>query len=255
MISKEEYLKKLKELAEKPGNIQGIYNYCDRWCERCMFTSKCLNYAMQNAAGFEKDIDNASFWENLHVIFEATRQMLEDDMQRLGIKPEDIQQEIENDKGSGRQKNEKHPLTKQAMDLGISVMKWLDELEKSNSTLESMGIKPNENEPTIKNALDIIGWYALFISAKINRAFSIFIDDLDNDIDNEPMKYDSDGSAKIALVSIDRSIEAWTFLYTQMPKEEEIILKYLMELSFIKKEMETLFPDARKFIRPGFDEL
>ncbi len=27
--------------------IPGIYNYCDRWCERCPFTDRCMNYAME----------------------------------------------------------------------------------------------------------------------------------------------------------------------------------------------------------------
>jgi hypothetical protein len=252
MLNKEEYLRKLKELAEKPGNIEGIYNYCDRWCERCSFTSKCLNYAMQDAAGFDKDIDNANFWENLHIIFEATQMMLEEDMKRFGIIQEDISTEIENKrKVSDDERSEKHPLTKQAMDMGISVMKWLEEFHKRNDKLEEIGIKPGEQEPNLKNAIEVLSWYALFISAKINRAVSYFYDDFED----ESLKFDSDGSAKIALVAIDRSIEAWTFLYTKLSADEEIILKYLLELSSIQKQMEALFPDARKFIRPGFDEI
>ena len=32
------------EFAGDPRFISGIYNYCDRWCERRHFTSRCLNY-------------------------------------------------------------------------------------------------------------------------------------------------------------------------------------------------------------------
>ena len=32
--------------ARDPKLIPGIYNYCDRWCERCPFTSRCMVYAM-----------------------------------------------------------------------------------------------------------------------------------------------------------------------------------------------------------------
>jgi len=35
---------KLIEMAENPDLIPGIYNYCDRWCERCTFTSRCLTF-------------------------------------------------------------------------------------------------------------------------------------------------------------------------------------------------------------------
>ncbi len=37
-------------LAHYPNTenfIPGIYNYCDRWCERCPFTDRCMNYAME----------------------------------------------------------------------------------------------------------------------------------------------------------------------------------------------------------------
>jgi hypothetical protein len=253
MISKEEYIGKLKELASNPGNIEGIYNYCDRWCERCMFTSKCLNFKIQDAAGFDKDLDNANFWENLHLIFDATRQMLEEDMERFGIKPEDLQQEIENSNEPDNEfeQTERHPLTQKAREMGLSVMKWLESFQKQNEKLIEMGIDPNENKPTLKNAIEVIGWYSLFISAKIHRAVSHFYDKFKDEF----MKYDSDGSAKITLVAIDRSIEAWTFLYSQLPSDEEIILNYLVDLSSIREQTESLFPDARKFVRPGFDEV
>ena len=37
----------LTELANSPDLVSGIYNYCDRWCERCPLTSRCLVYAAE----------------------------------------------------------------------------------------------------------------------------------------------------------------------------------------------------------------
>ncbi len=34
-------------------NIEGIFNFCDAWCERCTFTNRCLNYKMR--AEFEQE--------------------------------------------------------------------------------------------------------------------------------------------------------------------------------------------------------
>jgi len=39
--------RKLKDLAVDPRFISGVYNYCDRWCERCPLTSRCLTYTME----------------------------------------------------------------------------------------------------------------------------------------------------------------------------------------------------------------
>ena len=37
---------RIKQLANNPQFIPGIFNYCDRWCERCPFTARCLNFAL-----------------------------------------------------------------------------------------------------------------------------------------------------------------------------------------------------------------
>jgi len=58
----------LKRLAENPDFISGIYNYCDRWCERCPFTARCLNYALGRANhpdAASRDIHNERFWEQI----------------------------------------------------------------------------------------------------------------------------------------------------------------------------------------------
>src|SRR5207248_4359063 len=75
-------------LIENPDFISGIYNYCDRWCERCPLTSRCLLYATEKAGEDDpaaRDIQNEAFWEKLHDIFAQTRQMIEEDAARQGI--------------------------------------------------------------------------------------------------------------------------------------------------------------------------
>ena len=32
----------MSELDHMHENISGIYNYCDRWCEKCSYTNRCL---------------------------------------------------------------------------------------------------------------------------------------------------------------------------------------------------------------------
>ena len=66
---------------------------------------------------------------------------------------------------------------------------------------------------------------------------------------------DSDGSAKIALIAIDRSMAAWTHMHKYLPSHQAQILAMLAQLDRLKKRAETIFPEARNFIRPGFDEI
>src|SRR3982751_6106945 len=70
----------LTELAQNPDLISGIYNYCDRWCERCPLSSRCLLYATEqedeNDSPESRDIQNETFWRRLSSIFEETREMV-----------------------------------------------------------------------------------------------------------------------------------------------------------------------------------
>ena len=41
--------------ARNPKFIPGIFNYCDRWCERCAFTARCRTFAMEQEASRLRD--------------------------------------------------------------------------------------------------------------------------------------------------------------------------------------------------------
>lgn len=45
----------LRDLAGNPNFVSRIYNYCDRWCERCRFTSRCFLHATEQA---DPDLDD-----------------------------------------------------------------------------------------------------------------------------------------------------------------------------------------------------
>jgi len=66
---------------------------------------------------------------------------------------------------------------------------------------------------------------------------------------------DSDGSAKVALIAIDRSIAAWGEIRNVFPIRERDILDLIARLDRLRRKVEKEFPDARAFIRPGFDKI
>ena len=65
---------------------------------------------------------------------------------------------------------------------------------------------------------------------------------------------DSDGSAKVALIGLDRSIGAWAALHSQFPDRTDDILDILLHLDRLRKRVDQVFAEARAFVRPGFDE-
>ena len=51
-----------------------------------------------------------------------------------------------------------------------------------------------------------------------------------------------------------RRLCAWAALRAHFPEQEDAIFDFQLRLARIRREAEKLFPNARDFVRPGFDE-
>lgn len=236
--------KSIKELAKDPNHIEGIYNYCDRWCERCAFNSRCLNYKIYEEKFGDlkdKDIQNKEFWQRFSEMMRETMEMLKESMLERGFDLENI-----SDDDIPEDNTNEQFLVHLAHNYSSEVSKWFDDPyytdEKTANDLEL-------NLKKIKEIVDIIYWYQYQIEVKLRRAFSSI--ELNDDISSTDMN----GSAKVALIGIDRSIGAWGQLLQFFPEREKSILELLNLLERILTITENTFPAARSFIRPGFDEI
>src|ERR671925_73973 len=105
----------LTELANNPDLIPGIYNYCDRWCERCPLTSRCLVYATEqddNVSPESQDIRNADFWRKLNSIMDETRELIAEWANQAGIDLNQSADDSEKRSKRKRQLVDNHPLAK-----------------------------------------------------------------------------------------------------------------------------------------------
>ena len=80
-------------------------------------------------------------------------------------------------------------------------------------------------------------------------------DDEDEDDEEDPMSRHSDGSIKVALIGMDRSISAWRLMQLAAPDKTDSIVPLILALETLRQNTERAFPHARDFIRPGFDEV
>jgi NAD(P)-dependent dehydrogenase (short-subunit alcohol dehydrogenase family) len=71
--------------------------------------------------------------------------------------------------------------------------------------------------------------------------------------DLESFPQDADGSAKVAIIGIERSMAAWAALLSHFPDQEQAILTLLAALKALLRRVESAFPNARAFLRPGLD--
>ncbi|HKJ31881.1 MAG TPA: hypothetical protein VKA34_08630 [Balneolales bacterium] len=91
-MDKEDLLKRAKD----PKYISGIYNYCDRWCERCQFTSRCLNCTLveEQFGGLkENDELNEAFWQRFSEMLQDTLAMVKEMAKEKGIDIDSIDPE------------------------------------------------------------------------------------------------------------------------------------------------------------------
>jgi hypothetical protein len=112
-------------------------------------------------------------------------------------------------------------------------------------------VDPEADAERLRDAVEVIQWYQHQIAVKIMRAVGTTAC-RDADADRVDQS-DSNGSAKVALLGMDRSVVAWAELLRQMPDDEDRILPLLVALSRLRRDVEAIFPAARAFIRPGFD--
>lgn len=239
MKTPQEIRDRINELTQQEGFIDGIFNYCDKWCEKCSHTSKCLNYALSSEETSTNETEGRTYLKN---VIDATCMMLDELMEEYGINPDEtISVPIHNP--------ESHPLSVYINDIAFKINDWLgkNDLFHRLNNLRELGIPLSEKFTRYKESVEIIYRYNFFVPAKITRALSGLLE-------NNQYSYDDmNGSAKIALVCIDRLIIAWSCILNESSGIEDEVLELLTHLTHIRKRTEMIFPEARKFQRPGLD--
>lgn len=268
--------------AEKGDFIPGIFNYCDRWCERCPMTMKCRQYAMEaTMEALDGELEtgdgggNAEFWKRIDENLEKTLGMIDENRDPAefesgaGDSPQfdaELDEEMEREEQI-EQEIRKHPLALETMNYLDRVDPWF---EKAGDLLKGKGVDlesrvrraaPAADTGTesrhLNEAADVILWYHMQIHIKLQRALGSQRHEQEEDwefINDPEWRSDADGSAKVALIGIDRSLSAWGDLREGLEGQEEAIFEILLQLDRIRRLVERQFPKARAFKRTGFDE-
>jgi len=247
--------------AGDPQFIPGIYNYCDRWCERCPFTARCMPFAMEQEeekTSGAKPADRAAFWKKLEESLTLTREMLSDLAETHGVKLDPAElQAIGRDEQQKQRTAEQHPLAKASLRYSRMTDDWFKSGEGTLRAKEEevlaqakLGVAGvNEEVASLTDVVEILRWYQHQIYVKLMRGLNA---DKEYEVTSEFPK-DSDGSVKVALIGIDRSISAWLRMKDFFPEKTDSVLTMLVHLDRLRRSAETEFPKARSFVRPGFD--
>lgn len=258
----------LSQLAADKKLIPGVYNYCDRWCERCPLTARCLVFKTERARDAKRgrerpDLENKDFWDELGDSLAVAMHMVMREAKKQGIDLDDpallASVEVEERRRRRRAARQGGALHRAATTYWKSAQAAIRRLapeltateEALNTQLRLGAGQPEAVAAEIRDALEVVQWYLFFIDVKLQRAVSSRVDTRREGDDGYPS--DADGSAKVALVAIDRAIGAWARLRGHLGGEADAILDLLVQLERLRRATEREFPKARAFKRPGFD--
>lgn len=229
----------------RTDRIEFISSYCDRWCERCAYTARCSTYAVEIAIGMCGDVEQA-----LELALGTPRPdasapeppaAVGEDVADLAPTSEELRS-VREERRERDARIEQTFLMKTAWQFTKYSHLWIqaryDEIANAGDALDVV----------LREALATAVRDAAFITVKLKRALgSRHRGDHDH-----PVQNDGNGSAKVALISIERSEVAWGVI--AQATGDRLPLKLVELLRMLRQEVEREFPRAQRFIRPGFDE-
>ena len=235
------------------GFIPGIYNYCDRWCEKCEQQLRCMSFVMgkkiEEKGGFnferEGHREDESIWARLKEVFESTYEVLHELAEERGLDVEDIYASENIDRefwgedyeGTPReqvyQKLESSDLLRICSIYEYWADKCLEQLYEIINDKEKRKLA-NNDENLARNRRALYGYH--YHTANKSKTTE-----------------DYNGSAKVALIGVERSIENWKIIQPLCPAYQKEISHLLVVLEQLRSDADEYFPKARTFVRPGFD--
>jgi hypothetical protein len=252
-----------------PGNLAGVHDYCDRWCDRCAFANRCILNVSQSGptrpAHADPLLDHLR--QRFHEIttIAARRSTLGIDELVKSLPDPDAENESEYAKEETKREHRRKtdPILREA--------KWYSGLVHAWFEAETEGVREHGNALVLRaqaedagetsltelarvlDAVAIVRNDAFLICVKLQRA----IDGLEEDREarcDDPVQNDYNGSAKVALTCIDRSEGAWRAIDQWYPSCGGA-LTLAEALAELRMAVEQRLPYARAFLRPGFDAL
>lgn len=226
--------------------IEFISAYCDRWCERCAFTARCSAHAVHAALGM-CDGDVAAAVELAVGVppdsDEPGRRKFEKHLSEYHPTEQELA-EVGREIDKSDERVDESPLTTDSLVASTLTIKWL---QAHRQSLEG------HDDRSVRDAFEIASWDCHLIAAKLHRALG-GRDEAEHGwfTGDDPIQNDWNGSAKVALISLDRSIIAWNTIAVTTADADAVAIAE--RLQALRVDVDRAFPNARRFVRPGFDE-
>jgi hypothetical protein len=226
-----------------------------------------MNFTLSNEQFSDpetRDIKNEAFWQKLSETYKVTLDLLKETAAEKGIDLDSLDtEEVTDEEKLNEEVTENHECCRAAKIYGEMVDNWFDtakDLFEKNEDEPNFkaqfgitNVFPFEEPDPLEDAVQVIRWYQHQIYVKLMRAIRGKMEEKTEIMDDYAK--DSDGSAKVALIALDRSLAAWGEMRNHFPLHNNDTFDILAHLDQLRRKVEKAFPDARAFIRPGFDKI
>lgn len=226
--------------------IPSIHKYCNRWCDRCSFRTRCGFYLAKHDE--KGEIDWSEGLEERSASISHPFQALDLDQAKA------LEQKLKAREKAGPFNIDKEPLI-------LLYQKWeakYHNLQKDLQTskhyqkLEDSAFLKDEFEMKLDNAVQVLDHYHDFIGPKLMRALGGKHDELNLNSSNQS---DWNGTAKVAAYAIKHLRLALEDLFELRIALQTDLAEFLGDTNRLLRTLSFEFPDLEKFIRPGFDSL
>ena len=225
------------EVCLDPTLIKGVYNTCDQWCMYCPVTARCLAYRCSPEIRSGRQDIYKSLADRLYEGMTFVKHQCEAD----GKPTPELDAMLADDP--------------RARDSVPAVDDPLERAGARYARLSAAYLLSRRDYPfkmTWRSSgptpFEVFAWFHMLIAAKIYRALSCAAAAARG---NASRKEDALVSAKVALIGIDRSLDALAAMSVQ---DDDARLELLGgQLRRVKRELEERFPSARAVVRVGLD--
>ena len=231
------------------SRVDFISAYCDRWCERCAYTARCSAFAchvavamcgdyeegLELAVGVPHPVDGEPPPRGSALLMEVPE---------IEASPDETA-EYERRDEARKARIQAAPLTTMSSAYAVTSHRWLRDHQDRLTAVA---------DPVLAEALELVAYDAAFVGAKLHRAMD-GRDRHEHDeehLADDPVQNDWNGSAKVALISIERSELAWRII--AQATGDPIPAMLADGLTDLMHVLHSEFPHAESFVRPGFDE-
>jgi hypothetical protein len=230
------------ELAADPALIPGVYNYCDQWCTYCPVTARCLAFRClkdrENRSAGDIFTDMAA---SLNEAIAFTRDVV---AAEGGSPPELAALAALPPLETPAMPTIDDPLERLGRQYAMETSRFL--MATPSTAFHTAGnVASRPGGPT---PIEVVMWYHVLIAVKIFRAL---VSDEHAKQGQPDRAEDAAGTAKVALLAIERSRKALRQISSG--SHDPRALRLITLLDRLGSDVEARFPNARAFVRPGLD--